>query len=313
MLKHKQTALQTTRGAGLMEHQEGYEKTAIMFVDVAGSTKLYEKEGDQKAQQIIERCLSIVTDNIKACDGTIIKFIGDEAMCRFANEDNAVKAAVNIQEALEQQSKTETLPAVRIGLHYGMAIEKQGDVFGDAVNVAARVASIAKAKQIITTQDTVQNLSSEYTDMTRVFDKAPLKGKEGEVTIYEVLWQPEKATRMHTSINSGTDGAALLSITYGGNEYNIKANSPDFLIGRDSRCDLIVDSDYSSRVHAHIEYRRGKFVLVDESTNGTYVNMDKQKDIYLRREDLPLVGVGTIGLGESADADNQHVIRYVCL
>ena len=150
--------------------------------------------------------------------------------------------------------------------------------------------------------------------ITREFDKTPIKGKEGEVTIYEVLWQPDNATRMHTTIKGGSaDGALLLSIFYDGNEINIKANAPDFLIGRDARCDLIVNSGYSSRVHAHIEYRRGKFVLVDKSTNGTYVSMDKKQDIYIRREEFPLVGVGMIGLGESASDENEHIIRYVSL
>ncbi len=293
---------------------EDYEKTAIMFVDVEGSTKLYEKNGDQKAQQIIERCLNIASETIKEAGGTIIKYIGDEVMCRFDDEDAAVEAACNIQELLEQCTGAETLPSVRIGLHHGMAIEKEGDVFGDAVNVAARVTAIAKGKQIITTHDTVLNLSPKHILMIREFDKTPIKGKEEELTIYEVLWQPENATRMHTAIHDNKDGAALLlTMYYNGNEYNIKANEPGFRIGRDENCDLSVNSGYSSRVHAHIEYRRGKFVLVDESTNGTYVNMGKKQDIYLRREEVPLVGIGMIGLGESADINSKHVIRYVCL
>ena len=249
---------------------EQYEKIAIMFVDVEGSTKLYEKLGDQKAQQTIERCLGIASDIIKQSKGTIIKFIGDEVMSCFADEDSAVEAACNIQETLERAENKKSLPSVRIGLHYGMAIEKEGDMFGDAVNVAARVTSIAKGKQIITTEDTVVNLSPKHVKMTREFDKTAIKGKEGEVTIYEVLWQPENATQMRTAIKTGsTDGASLLSIVCDGNEFNIKANSPDFMIGRDERCDLIVDSDFSSRIHARIEYRRGKFVLIDQSTNGT--------------------------------------------
>lgn len=285
-----------------------------MFVDVEGSTKLYEKHGDQQAQQIIERCLDIVSQVIKDSNGSIIKYIGDEVMSRFDDEDTAVEAACRIQETLETVPASEQLPAVRIGLHYGMTIEKEGDIFGDAVNVAARVTSIARGKQIITTQDTVVNLSPKHVGMTREFDKTAIKGKEGEVTIYEVLWQPDNATRMRTAISSGSkEGASLLSIMYRGEEFNIKANSPDFLIGRDARCDLKVESDFSSRTHARIEYRRGKFVLVDQSTNGTYVNMDNKQNIYIRREELPLVGVGVIGLGESISDNNDRLIRYACL
>ena len=293
---------------------DNYEKSAIMFVDIEGSTKLYEKHGDQKAQEIVERCLGLASDIIKKSNGTIIKFIGDEVMSRFIDEDSAIDAACKIQEALENSQSDEELPSVRIGLHYGMTIEKEGDVFGDAVNVAARVTSIAKGKQIITTEDTVVNLSPKHVGMTREFDKTAIKGKEGEVTIYEVLWQPDNATQMRTAIKRGsTDSASLLSIVYNGDEFNIKANSPDFMIGRDPRCDLIVNSDFSSRIHARIEYRRGKFVLVDQSTNGTYIDTENKKKLYIRREELPLFGVGTIGLGESAGDENPHIIRYACL
>jgi adenylate cyclase len=290
-----------------------YEKTAVMFVDVEGSTRLYESLGDQAAQSLIERCLETVSDVIRTCDGAIIKTIGDEVMSRFADEDRAVEAACAIHERLESHQEPESMPSVRIGLHYGLAIEKDGDIFGDAVNVAALVTSIAKGKQIITTEETIINLSPEHVALTRKFDKTRVKGKEGEVTIYEVLWRPDSATEMHTAITGTVDGATLLSLGYRGKDFAIKANGPDFLIGRDPRCDLIVESNFSSRVHARIEYRRGKFVLIDQSTNGTYITIDQQSEIYIKREELPLVGVGAIGLGEKPGPDNENIIRYACL
>ncbi len=290
-----------------------YEKTAVMFVDVEGSTRLYESLGDKAAQSLIERCLNTVSEVIRAREGIIIKTIGDEVMSRFADEDKAIEAACAIQEQLEGNRGPDSLPSVRIGLHYGLAIEKDGDIFGDAVNVAARVTSIAKGKQIITTEETINNLSPEHVALTRKFDKTRVKGKEGEVTIYEVLWRPDGATEMHTAITRNVEGASLLSLGYRGKDYAIKPNAPDFLIGRDPRCDLMVESNFSSRVHARIEYRRGKFVLIDQSTNGTYVSIDQQADIYIKREELPLVGVGAIGLGEKAGTENEYVIRYACL
>lgn len=290
-----------------------YEKTAVMFVDVEGSTRLYESLGDKAAQSLIERCLDSVSEVIRAGEGVIVKTIGDEVMSRFANEDKAIEAACAIQEQLEGYRGPDPMPSVRIGLHYGLAIEKDGDIFGDAVNVAARVTSIAKGKQIITTEETINNLSPEHVALTRKFDKTRVKGKEGEVTIYEVLWRPDGATEMHTAVTRNVEGASLLSLGYRGKDYAIKPNSPDFLIGRDPRCDLMVESNFSSRVHARIEYRRGKFVLIDQSTNGTYVSIDQQADIYIKREALPLVGVGAIGLGEKAGAENEYLIRYACL
>ena len=89
-----------------------YQKTAIMFVDVEGSTKLYERLGDQQAQQLIERCLNIVSDIVRQSEGSIVKFIGDEVMCRFADEDSAVEAACKIQEALESKAEKSVMAPI---------------------------------------------------------------------------------------------------------------------------------------------------------------------------------------------------------
>lgn len=290
---------------------ENYEKTAILFADVEGSTRMYETLGDLEAQKNIEGCLSLMSQVITRHNGTIIKTIGDEIMCCFENEDAAVNAACKIQEAMETRSqKVEVTPAIRIGLHYGLAIQKDGDVFGDAVNVAARMVAIAKGRQIITTEDTIVNLDPSYIEKTRKFDRTTVKGKQEEMTIYEVLWKSENVTAMHTNVLSAVTNISSLVITYQGKEWKMESSSPDILLGRDERCTIPVNSNFASRVHAKIEFRRGKFVLLDQSTNGTHIKTDTRDEIYLRREELPLFGEGYIALGESVSEDNPNVITY---
>ena len=292
--------------------QDQYEKTAIMFADVEGSTGLYEKLGDIEAQKSIESCLNTMAQVTVQHGGVVIKTIGDEIMCRFDNEDDAVMAACAIQETIENLSMSnDGIPAIRIGLHYGLTIQKDGDVFGDAVNVAARMAGIAKGKQIITTEETVINLEPHQLNKTRKFDKATVKGKKEEITIYEVLWRPENATVIHTrSALAAIASSTTLVLTYDGKDYEMSQTSPDIVLGRDDRCVIKIDSNFASRIHAKIEYRRGKFVLIDQSTNGTYVRTDSREDIYLRREELPLIGEGFISLGESVKGESPHLINY---
>jgi len=290
---------------------ENYEKTAVMFADVEGSTRMYETLGDIKAQQNIEDCMALMSTVIEQCNGTIIKTIGDEIMCRFDNEDQAVKAACELQEAMEERSqRVAVTPAIRIGLHYGLAIQKDGDVFGDAVNVAARMASIARGKQIITTEETIVNLDPGYLEKTRKFDRTTVKGKQEEITIYEVLWRSENITAMHTGALNAVTNISKLTVSYQGNDWTMEANSPDTVIGRDERCTIPVDSNFASRIHARIEFRRGKFVLIDQSTNGTHVKTDRNDDIYIRREEIPLFGEGFIALGEAVAEDGPNIIKY---
>ncbi|MDH5632644.1 MAG: adenylate/guanylate cyclase domain-containing protein [Gammaproteobacteria bacterium] len=292
--------------------QDNYEKTAIMFADVEGSTRLYERLGDIAAQKSIEYCLSRMADVIQSHKGTVIKTIGDEIMCRFATEDEAVGAACALQESMELPAPEGiTMPAIRIGLHYGLVVNKDGDIFGDAVNVAARMASIAKGKQIITTQDTIVNLKGANATKAREFDRAMVKGKAEEITIYEVLWNEENVTRMQTASSlAAIATASTLTLSYQGKDYELNAKSPDVVMGRDERCTIRVDSNFASRVHARVEYRRGKFVLIDQSTNGTYVDTGQGEPIYIRREELPLMSSGAICLGEPTREDAPHLIRY---
>jgi len=291
-----------------------YEKTAIMFADVEGSTSLYEKLGDKEAQKSIEQCLEHMANITTQHGGTVIKTIGDEIMCRFDTEDDAVAAACDIQEAIEGLVfSSHSALAIRIGLHYGLTIQKDGDVFGDAVNVAARMANIAKGKQIITTEETIINLEPHQQKKARKFDKTTVKGKQEEIVIYEVLWKPENATVIqNSSALAAIVAANKLVISWQGQQYEMSNSSPDLVLGRDERCTIKVVTNFASRVHAKIEYRRGKFVLIDQSTNGTHVKTDTNEDIYIRREELPLIGDGIICLGESIKDDNPNLIKYHC-
>ena len=298
----------------MTQTDQNYEKTAILFADVEGSTRLYDTLGDMEAQRRIALCLDHIARVTTDHSGIVIKTIGDEIMCRFPDEDKAVKAACAIQESLENSKPAgDATPNFRIGLHYGLAIQKDGDIFGDAVNVAARMTAIARGKQIITTEDTVVNLAPVSGREVRKFDSTKVKGKQDEMVIYEVLWQVDNSnvTALQGNALSAIAVSSLLTLDYLGDRKEMSSTSPDFVLGRDPRCDIVINTGFSSRIHARIEYRRGKFVLIDQSTNGTYIKSSDGETMYLRREELPLLGSGTIALGEAISADTLHVVQYI--
>ncbi|MEM7292829.1 MAG: adenylate/guanylate cyclase domain-containing protein [Pseudomonadota bacterium] len=289
---------------------------AIMFADISGSTQLYDRLGDEAAKQCIGKCLAHMTAITEAHKGLVIKEIGDELMCRFESADAAVSAAQVSQ--LEVQSML--LPggarmSIRAGIHFGDVIEESADIFGDAVNVAARMAGIAKGGQIITTQDTVQQLSASLVSQTRQVDVTKVKGKQDMIAVYEVLWeQNDEVTRMATQLLQRAQvDVEKLELTHGSLQITLDSESSGIVIGRGEDCDLIVDAALASRKHARCEQRRGKFVIVDQSTNGTYVTPTNGNEVYLRREELVLQGNGLIGIGKSlSECNEQEVIKYSC-
>jgi hypothetical protein len=277
--------------------------------------KLFDEFGDVKAKEYITACLTLVGKIADRYGGKVIKTIGDAIMYRFAEVDNAVNATCEIQNTLEIINNTPTEPklSVRVGLHYGsVIIDGKGDIFGDAVNVASRVSDIAKAKQIMVTEQIVQRLQNIPSEMYRQFDQTTVKGKREALNIYEVLWTPSDVTRYlpPKSINL----ASHLTLQYYNDQRKIIRESEDFLLGRaEGRCDLVVGKSWASRCHATIRYRHGKFVLIDHSFNGTWVKTQDDRIYALRREEFPLWGQGIISLGKPIDPNEvEHLIFFSC-
>ena len=287
---------------------------AVLFADVAGSTHMYEKFGDVKASKIINDVLELMFEIINQHDGVVIKTIGDEVMCRFPLADNAIETACEIHETLDTRPPSQEVQlAVRIGLHWGTALlQDDGDLLGDAVNVAARMTGIAQANQIITTEEAVSQLNPVLKDKCREFDRAAVKGKSEEVIIYEMVWEPTDVTRMGAipGERAQTHNIGPLEIRYRDVMIEFTTDSPALLVGRGPLCNLVVQSPLASRNHAIIRYSRGKFILMDQSTNGTFVRTEHGKLFYLRREILPLFGTGIISLGEQITEGDNNLICY---
>lgn len=304
-------------GLGDRESTPQQAMAAVLFADICGSTRLFEKYGDVQARQIEHRVLDTLAAKTVAHGGTVIKTIGDEIMSRFPTPDQATDAARAMHKAIGDDPDLARFNiAVRIGLHYGPVLEvENNDVVGDAVNIAARMASLAKADQIITTRDTVKNLSIDLEGVTRSLGRVWVKGKEDEMEILEVIWHESTSL---TQMAGGYEELRNLLYTklileYRGKIIELESNVSSFTLGRDERSKLRVDRDLVSRSHAHIECRQGKFILVDRSTNGTYILLENGSRFFVRREEFTLQDRGFICLGQAIAADgNPDVIRFQC-
>lgn len=287
----------------------------VMFIDFVGSTRLYDVLGDLEAKAIIDEILSLVCARVESHGGEVIKIIGDEVMCCFVSADDAVLAASSIQETIDALPGRQGFRiAVRIGCHYGTALKMDdADMNGDAVNVAARVAALSRARQIIFTEQVLAQLSGELKNNIRLIDHVAVKGKKERLSIYQLLWEPHEATYMASAnMELLEDDAADTSfrLCYQGDEYLLSDDSPSLMLGRGKQCDVIIDSQHASRCHALIEYRRGKYVLIDQSTNGCFVTLGNGREIYLRRDEVTLWGDGVISIGTVTDVQGRVQLHF---
>ena len=291
----------------------------VMFADVAGSTAMYENMGDDLARERISDALNRLISISEEYGGQLVKTIGDEILVYFTDVDEAVNAARRIQETMEDDRAPETIGvSIRIGMQYGSTILESDDIFGDTVNVAARIASMAKARQILCTQEIAFMLkNADLASTMRPYDRLRVKGRNEQLDVYLVAWEQDGDITNMASVSNFSnparyDQATKLVLRYDGDAQTLSPDTDAFIIGRGKDCELVVRGDLISRHHSRIEHRRGKFVIGDQSTNGTFLRTSEGQDIYLRREEFALFGSGVISLGRKVDLNDDNLIHFLC-
>jgi class 3 adenylate cyclase len=289
----------------------------ILFADVSGSTKLFELRGDVIARTLISSVLNALGEVAGRHGGKVIKTIGDEIMCTFPAALNGLLAATDMQRRLATDPGyvKENL-AIRVGLHHGDALIEEGDVFGDAVNTAARMASLAKREQIVTTATTVQGVTAGAV-RARALGTARVSGKMNPIEIVDLLWQEDmtNVTTVQRAIkldNMPNMAVAKCTLRYRGRAFELTPTSPPFTLGREANSSLVIDAEWVSRNHAMIEYKRGYFMLSDRSTNGTWVKLGEDDELRLHRDEIHLRKTGTISLGQAVALSRDDALHYTC-
>lgn len=280
----------------------------VMFADISGSSRLYKELGDEAAVRRVRACLNRLARVVDEYGGRTIKHTGDGLMCDFPVADDALEAAKAMQKAVALDGQPNL--DIHIGCHLGHAIESGGDVFGDTVNIAARVAGVAHIGQILTTQQTVDALTPVLKMNTRFLDRVSVKGQSETVALFDYGWRERDdmtviATRP-VEVNwqrlRMAIGKHVVWLDRTGGTSSIR-------LGRDRSSGLAVPDPAASRHHATIEVRGDRFVLVDHSANGTYVAVGKSETC-LKREEMLMPPRGLLGLGASTDDPGVTLIEF---
>ncbi len=290
------------------------KQRAVMFADISGSSALYKTKGNSQAKSIVGHLLNEIQLLTVQHKGRVVKTIGDEVMVSFLSGQNCIETAVAIQESFAQ-SFTQHHLMVSIGISYGDVLMDEGDLFGESVNDAAYLTKLAKGSQILFSESMLGELTLEQKSKAREFDWVKLKGAKESSPIFRLYWQDETEIDNETRFLS-TDvileevTKQILTIEYANKEVVIDPKMTPYMIGRNlSTCQLVLDDTQVSREHCHISFNRGKFVLVDHSTNGCYLKPENGLEFYLRREEFPLLENSSLSLGMPSHKSSSHLIQ----
>jgi len=284
---------------------------AVLFADVSKSGALYQKLGDTAARNIIDACLGSIADVLPRFEGRLVKTLGDAIFCTFATADLAVLAASEMQAIVTSTRPGDYPIGIHIGLAYGPVLLEDDDVFGDTVNVAARVVAHAKPGQILVAKQTVRKLPRDVASSMRFVGSTQVKGKKDMVDLYELIWERENLTLVQdvAAIEARPENVRLTA-TFGSLTMEVGSALPVLHLGRGPENEFVIPDPLASRVHARIEFRRDRFLLIDQSLNGTYVQMQGAAETVLRRDEIVLDSSGLISLGKSTSAQQQLCVRF---
>lgn len=282
----------------------------VLFADIAGSTQLYERLGDAMAHQLVNNCLQVMRREIEGSHGEVIKHTGDGLLAIFTNPNPAAEAALRMHHAVtEIPAAPQERVSVRIAFYSGPVIHRDQDVFGDTVNIAARLLEIASPGRAITAAESVRFLRHEWRSLTHPMQSRSLRGVSRLVDPFELVCESTGDLTVVQNLDVELSAPPELQLALGTTTLVLNTDRHSARLGRDSGADLRINDGRASREHAVIELRGEKFVLVDRSSNGTFIAIEGEREFILSHEEIVLRNCGRLALGRSC-AESSQVIEF---
>ncbi|MBM4247023.1 MAG: adenylate/guanylate cyclase domain-containing protein [Deltaproteobacteria bacterium] len=297
------------------------ERTALL-ADIASSTRMVVEQGDDTARRVLVRYVGILADAARDAGGEVANLLGDGVFCIFPGADAAAAAAAGaaMHEGVGAASARDRLARplrVRIGFEHGPVVRSDEGWFSNTVRRASRVGALARAGQTLIARATLEVLSPRWQGASRFHDRRVLRGGSGEDELHELLWDASFTSVLEVTAGSraaASDAPQVIGVDLACGEHLVRVDAarPRGEIGRDPACDLHVPTAGASRLHAIVEWNRGRVQVGDVSTNSTTLERAGHGVKRLHHESATLEGEGKLWLGGGPSGDVRPVI-YRCV
>lgn len=281
----------------------------IMFADVSGSARLFERLEDTEAARAVERCIKRMERSISGYRGRTLQVAGDELQALFDTPEDACLAAIDMQLRVADIPPISGLKlTIRIGLHCGEVVEQFGTVLGEAVNTTARIAGMARIDQIFASHQLVERFPAHCQNfVVPIPEMGSIREGTNLVQLVQIDWQRhEEYQRTRTAPPGPSSDSTVnqqtsdrLCLRYRGKAFLLDEKTPTLSLGRDPASKLLIEDRKASRAHARIEKRDGCYYYIDSSTNGSFVSCPGQIEVMVRKDEIQLRGSGRICFGGS--------------
>ncbi|MBL8413725.1 MAG: adenylate/guanylate cyclase domain-containing protein [Propionivibrio sp.] len=288
---------------------------SVLFADVSGSVRLHERLVDAEALRAVDRCLKRMERAVEVFGGRIVKTVGDELMAVFDKADEALQAAIEMQQRVADLPPVSGVKlAIRVGFSHGPVNVKAGSYAGETVNAAAQLSGLAKPGQVLTSLQAQSTLSPLLKKSTHDLGSVEARGKSPGMNIFETVdpitsTPVAKIAEVADERNGYSQRGLFLRLRYGAKVVTLNDKKRIIRMGRGMESDIVIHDPRASRNHARLESQGDRVVLIDNSTNGTFVTMNGKPELFLLNEEFAIHGKGLICFADSAsnpDADSAE-------
>lgn len=289
-------------------------RLAVLCVNVADGPNRLQSLGGPEAGYMLERCAKRIRRAVENHGGRLVDYQGSKLMAFFNDGANALKSAIELHHRVADLPPHSGFPlAVGVGLCAGHQA-REGRYFPAAGNnPAANLSAAAQPGRILLS---VPRRARLFPWLELAGDRVPevvLKCGQRRLGVFQVPAQEPEQMALSLALAEAVDGAGRLSLRFRGAEMVLDESQPVTRIGRLPDNDVIVRAARCSRQHGRIERRLDRFVFVDQSTNGSFVTLEKQAEVFVHRQEMLLFGRGQISCGSPASSMGAAVLRFETL
>lgn len=279
----------------------------VLMADISGSTKLYDTSGNASALEKISEMLDRMRRMVELSGGHCVKSQGDDVLSYFDQPEQAFSAAWSMINAPWADGLS-----VHAGMYMGPFLNHENDIYGDVVNTAARLASLAKPGEVLLGDSSFDLLEPHTRARLLPIGELQLKGKADPTRVYSGSVMDFNQQTQVTIRPAGDDRprAGGAEFSFGGRSWQI-AEGQTLSIGRSSENDIVIGEAWVSRKHAQIAIRHHQLEYSDHSSSGSVVQLSDGKQITVHRRATLLSGSGIIFAGSRAEPDSPSAIAFI--
>ena len=283
-------------------------QATVVFVDLVGSSALFESLGNAQASEAVTRLTQWISRVVQNHGGRVVKMLGDGVLAAFVHPGPAIDAAQYLQR--RHQLRLSRWPAslyteLKIGMEHGEVVEIEQDLYGDAVNIASRLSGICGPGEILATSSLVDLMQTHSQLRLHPLGLVRLRGRNEPLSISHIEWRDESPSNLMTvpqplevQGDSASHTLLQLQLRWPAGQCQWPAQELPRHCGRSGDASVCLNGPLVSRMHARFLWRAGVFVVADTSSFGTWVRFEGSKsDVVLRRDECVLHGRGLLALG----------------